>query len=351
MFNTRSSKPILTCVLLEARGDRLVVTANNLDRFISLSIDLVQVEQEGRVLLSGNKLRDVVRSSESDTLTIKVNKDEQATILSSDSRYALYTQPAEDFPLPKEDEAETTTVQFEAQALHEMLASVSFAVAREATRYAFNGAMLEMTDSASRCVATDGRRLAACKGPGVDGAGTAKKPTKPILPLSFIKLFEKAVPKDGRVTLKVKASHVMAEASGVTIGSLLVEGQFPPVDDVIPKEASTTITAGLGDLLSAVRRGGLLTTEESKGVRMECTKDGLVIRSRSAESGEAEVRFACRVEGPDLTIGFNPAFIADLARSGVKADEITLGMTAPNRPGLFKLGDNFLYVLMPVSLV
>jgi DNA polymerase-3 subunit beta len=82
---------------------------------------------------------------------------------------------------------------------------------------------------------------------------------------------------------------------------------------------------------------------------MAFTKKGLVLTSRSPESGEATVNFPCKFEGGDVEIGFNPQFLADGLRV-VDTDEISLEITAPNRPGLLKGGPNFLYVIMPVNL-
>jgi DNA polymerase-3 subunit beta len=109
------------------------------------------------------------------------------------------------------------------------------------------------------------------------------------------------------------------------------------------------MTAATADFMSAIRRAALLTTEESKGVRMHFSKKGLVLTSRSPEAGEATVNFPCKFEGPEVEIGFNPQFMIDALRV-VDADEITMEMSAPNRPGLLKAGTNFLYVIMPVNL-
>jgi len=92
-----------------------------------------------------------------------------------------------------------------------------------------------------------------------------------------------------------------------------------------------------------------MTTEESKGVRLQFSQTGLVLTSRSPEAGEATINFPCKFEGADVEIGFNPAFLIDALRV-VNCDEISLELSAPNRPGLIKGGGNFLYVIMPVNL-
>ena len=79
------------------------------------------------------------------------------------------------------------------------------------------------------------------------------------------------------------------------------------------------------------------------------SKKGLVLTSRSPEAGEATINFACKYDGADIEIGFNPAFLTEALRV-VDSDEVSLEMTAPNRPGLLRGGPNFVYVIMPVNL-
>ena len=151
------------------------------------------------------------------------------------------------------------------------------------------------------------------------------------------------------VGFQMRENQVIVHTPSATLTTSLVEGQFPPYEDVIPKDADKKMTASTADFLSAVRRASLLTTEEAKGVRLQFSKKGLVISSQSPGTGEATVTFPCKYEGADLEIGFNPVFLVD-ALKVVDSDDISLELSAANRPGLLKGGPNFLYVIMPVNL-
>jgi DNA polymerase-3 subunit beta len=170
------------------------------------------------------------------------------------------------------------------------------------------------------------------------------------VPAKALQLVDKVVddPEDS-VGFQLRDNQVIFHTPDCTLTSNLVEGQFPPYEDVIPKDTDKKMTAATADFMSAIKRASLLTTEESKGVRMHFSKKGLVLTSRSPEAGEATVNFPCKFEGPEIEIGFNPQFLVDALRV-VDADEITMEMSAPNRPGLVKAGANFLYVIMPVNL-
>ena len=234
--------------------------------------------------------------------------------------------------------------------LKQLIGQTLFAAAKESSRYAFNGVLLMAKGKKVNLISTDGRRLAQANGELTSSGKMDKEGIKAIIPAKALTLIDKLVddPQE-MVGFQVTESQVIAHTASATLTSTLLEGQFPPYEDVIPKDCDKKMTASTADLLSAIRRASLLTTEESKGVRLHFSKKGLVLTSRSPEAGEATINFACKYEGSDMEIGFNPQFLVDALRV-VDSDEVTLELTAPNRPGLLKGGANFLYVIMPVNL-
>jgi len=171
-------------------------------------------------------------------------------------------------------------------------------------------------------VSTDGRRLAMAKGELSSAAKLDKDGSKAIVPVKALTLIDKLiVDPEEMVGVQMRENQIIFHSSDATLTSNLVEGQFPPYEDVIPKDTDKKMTAATADFLSAIRRAALLTTEESKGVRMQFGKKGLVLTSRSPEAGEATVNFACKFEGGDVEIGFNPQFVVDAVLKALEAGE------------------------------
>jgi DNA polymerase-3 subunit beta len=344
---SRTPKPVLQCVKLTAEGNTLTLAATDLEVAIRYSDAQVQIEQPGEALLPADKLRDIVRESVDDTLSIEVAND-NATIKGQDSKFTIYTQNPKDFPPVPDFEGEAD---FEIAGGHlkQLIGQTLFAAAKESTRYAFNGVLVVAKGKKIILVSTDGRRLAQAKG-DITGDKLAKDGVTAIVPAKALTLIEKLIDDpEAAVAFQIRENQIIFHTADATLTSNLVEGQFPPYEDVIPKDTDKKMTAGTADFLSAVRRAALLTTEESKGVRLAFGKSGLKLTSRSPESGEAEVNFACKYEGSDVEIGFNPQFLTEALRV-VDSDEISLELSAPNRPGLLKGGAGFLYVIMPVNL-
>src|SRR3954466_15810248 len=345
---SRTPKPVLQCVKLTAEDNTLTVAATDLEVAIRYSDAQVQIEQAGEALLPADKLRDIVRESVDDTLSIEVAND-NATIKGQDSKFTIYTQNPKEFP-PVPDFEGKADFEIAGGHLKQLIGQTLFAAAKESTRYAFNGVLVVAKGKKISLVSTDGRRLAQANGDLATAGKVPKDGMRAIIPTKALNLVDKLIddPEEA-VGFQMRENQVIFHTSSATLTSNLVEGQFPPYEDVIPKDTDKKMTAGTADFLSAIRRAALLTTEESKGVRLAFSKKGLKLTSRSPESGEAEINFPCKYEGTDMEIGFNPQFVTEALRV-VDTDEITLELSAPNRPGLLKGGADFLYVIMPVNL-
>lgn len=345
----RTPKPVLQCVMLSASQDRLTIAATDLEVAVRYGDSQVQIEQGGQTLVQADRLRDIVRESLDDTLTIELEKD-QLHVKGQDSHYRIPTQPVSEFP-PVPDFEGVADFEVKGGHLKQLVNRTLFAAARESTRYAFNGVLVTATRQKKlSLVSTDGRRLALAKGELLSAAKVEKDGVKAIVPIKALQLLDRLIDDpDQSVGVQVRENRIIFHTADATLTSNLVEGQFPPYEDVIPKDTDKKMTAGTAELLSAIRRAALLTTEESKGVRMQFSRKGLVLSSRSPEAGEATVNFPCKYEGSDIEIGFNPNFLVD-ALKVADTDEVEMEMTAPNRPGLIKAGPDFLYVVMPVNL-
>ena len=356
---SRSPKPVLSCIKLSAQQDKLTISGTDLEVSINFTDAQVQIDQPGETLVPADKMRDIVRESTDDTLALSVEGSEM-NVRGADSHFKIFTQNASDFP-PMPNPAEgAAEYEIAAGTLKSMISQTLFATSKEGTRYAFNGVLVAIEKQQIIMVATDGRRLAQSRGEltrigkpaDATPKGSATGGAKPnhIIPAKSLGMVDKLLGNaEDTVLITLGDNQATFATPDASLTTNLLEGQFPPYEEVIPKETDKKMVAGTADLLSAVRRAALLTAEDSKGVRMEFTKKGLTLTSRNPEAGEAKVDFACKFDGADVTIGFNPAFLGD-ALKVVDTDEVTFELTAPNRPGLLKAGTNFVYVIMPVNL-
>ena len=365
VVSARTPRPQLTCVKLSAQTgaeQRLTLTATDAELSIAIQIDRVEVEQAGEALAPADKLAQIVRAEDAEpTLTLSAEGD-TTHIRGEDAHFQLRGFPPSDFAdIPAlnvfaGDAAGYTIFRHTAGKLSELVRRSLFAAARENSRYAINGVLLKRTGKKLEMVATDGRRLALSRA-ALDGAGDD---VSCIVPSKALNLLQKLLADpDEPVSIAVGASQIVfgfdAGETDVTpravVASNLVEGSFPPYEDVIPKDQDIKAVFARDVLASAVRRAALLTNEESRGVRMSFDPKGkLELSSRVPEMGEARVEAPMEsFEGGEIEIGFNPQFLTD-ALKVIEDPTVSIELKSSNKPGLLRSGSDFVYVVMPVTL-
>lgn len=151
------------------------------------------------------------------------------------------------------------------------------------------------------------------------------------------------------VLVKLVDNKVLIAWADVAICSGLIEGNFPKYEDIIPKDYDKKLTLPTEATLSAVRRAALLTSEESKGIKLTIEKGTIVFEGSAPETGDAKVQMSVDYMAEPIEIGFNPQFLIDALRV-IRAAEFELELGQADRPGLIKSGANLLYVLMPINL-
>ena len=341
---TRTPKPALQCVLVEAQSDNLTLVATDLQVGIRYRLEQVDVKKPGKGLIPADRFLAIVRECPDQTLTLAIESD-TCRIDTSDSHFKLNTSDAESFPtVPESDGPDgfkiTTGI------LRGMIHRTLFAAARESSRYAINGVLWAPEGKTLLMVATDGRRLAQVRAPLL--AGTTE--VTAIVPVKTMTLLDRCLAEtDQEATVCFQENRVIAKLPRVTLSSTLVEGTFPKYQEVVPHDTTIKVQLKTEALLSALRRAALLTTENSQGVRMQFSKDRLVLTGRAAETGEGTVELKIEYPHEDLEMGFNPHYLVEALRV-VGTEDISLELKAANTPGLVRSGEDFLYVVMPVNL-
>lgn len=346
----RSPKPAFQCVLLQARTPQeerpgLTVWASNGEVWVRQTLEQVEVSQPGDSLVFGAKLNEIVKSSIDGTLAMKTD-GAVLRVTGSDSKFGVNGADVASFPLP-DPVGEEAQAAVGGDVLARLLAQTLFCTSAETNRYAINGVQLEWGGQNILAVATDGHRMAKSDGTlsvAMEGKSVA------IVPTQALSIVSSLIDSEGGVFLSDNGSRVSFRGEGFEVYSSLVEGQFPPYKEVIPRNLSLRTSAMVDSLRSAVRRAALMTSPESKGVRFAFRADGqLDVSARVPESGEAEIAMQLGdAPAKALEIGFQPSYVLD-GLNAILGKSVDIGMNAPNKP-IVVSEPGFLYVLMPVNL-
>ena len=346
----RNTMPILANVKLTAEKDKLSVAATDLE--VSLTGESeATVKTPGTITVDAKMLYEIVRDLPNETVTVHVSKGQRLEIECGQSRFKINGTSADEFPAIQGIQL-SNPVPVEAQKVAEMLEKTSFAVSTDETRYNINGVYVEAIDIGAgkkgiRFVATDGHRLAMVDRPA-DGLSLE---SSVIIPRKGIQEVRKVLEEnDGAANIAVKDGFFTVQSRAVTIGVRLVDGQFPDYKQVIPHENKTTIGLGREELLSAVKRVSLVTTDKSKAIRLKLVGGNLLVSSSSPEYGEASESIAVKQTGEDITIGFSARYLIDLLNGMVRSEKITIKLNGDVGPGVFAgiEDDDYTCIVMPM---
>ncbi len=352
LIGGRTTKPILSCVKLTAGGDEVSLEATDSETSLRLATPALSVARVGSVVAPAERLLSIVR--EMSDVELQLESDERhLTIRGEGNEFRIFTAAEADFP-PIAALAEEPDLAVAGRLLKRMIHLTLYAAAREMSRYAINGVQWEKRGKRLFMIATDGRRLARAGG---DVLESRAADFEAIVPTKALAVLEKVFtpPRDDEdwsIELKVLPNQILIRSGDRTLSTVLVEGQFPKYQEVIPISNDKVVRLDREEFFGAVRRAALLTTDDARAVRLSFQADRLVITSQSPERGDARVQMGVEYGGPPIEIGFNPAFLSDALARMTDCRIVEIELLDNFKPGVLSGGDKdeFLYVVMPVSL-
>ena len=344
---SRTPKSILRCLKIVAGDKDVQMCATDMEVGINYTISEVQIETAGEVVIPADRLAAIVRESTDEVLVLTAEEG-TCKITGSDSQFTIYGHDAGQYPaVPRFDG--DSDLEISLLNLQSGIERCLFATAKESTRYALNGVLWEIKGKKLILVATDGRRLVRTKLSLVKAEKSLEN-AKIIVPAKTMSLMDKIGSSDSEVVkVKLVDNQILICCGSVVISSNLVEGNFPKYEDIIPTGYDKKLTLKTENMLSAVKRSSLLTSEESRGIKLALNKNSLVLSGRAPETGDAKIDMQVEYSGDPIEIGFNPQFFIDVLRV-IGEEEFDLELGDSDRPGLVKCGTNFLCVLMPINL-
>jgi len=232
-----------------------------------------------------------------------------------------------------------------------MMQRTMFAITQEESRYSLNGALLMLSPSGVRMVATDGHRLAlVSKDAEVQGLSGE---TRALIPRKTLVELQKLIgDQDVAVEFGRDENHLFFTVGGKRLVSRILAGQFPNYEMVIPKENDKNISASTRAIAEAIRRAAVMSDDKLRAIRLSFTSGAVEMTASSAEAGEAREVVPIEYDGAPIEIGFNPQYLLDfLGACGAETVQISLkdgetqGLLQPAAPGEIE----YRYIVMPMK--
>jgi len=344
VVSSRTTLPILSNVLIEASGNEIRLTTTDLDVTMRGSVE-ADVSEEGATTLPARKLASIVRELPTSEIHVEVDANNIASIEAGPSFFKIWGLSQDEFP-PLPDFGDAKVFELEQGMLRDSLKKTSYAISTDETRYVLNGIFCSFKESKVTLVATDGRRLAM-----VDHEldFPESQDVDVIIPTKAVVELQRLLTESGELKISIGDSQVAFELNGYLLTSKLIEGNYPNFRQVIPGDAKERVTLDRETLLETVKRVSLLTSEKSSSVKLMFTANNIEIMANSPDVGEARESLPVTYKGEEMAIAFNPEFLMAPLRN-LDEDEVHLDLIDEMSPGVLRINDPFLYVLMPMRV-
>ena len=366
----KTTIPILSNFLIEAEGDRLNITATDLDQAIRTSA-AAKVKKPGACTIPARKLYDYVKLLPDGDISIKLLDNHWVQIRSGRSNTKMVGMARANYPqVPEFPSVPATSIS--TVALKTLINRTVFAISNEESRYTLNGALLVIKAESLAMVATDGHRLAYVEKPneileGISGEKRVLIPRKALQELQQLLTSaeadrdaeQKREPKTKFPPLLVEFAddeHTLFFRVGHrTLSTRKLSGQFPNFEAVMPRDNNKFAVVSSSELASAIQRVAQFADERSGAIRIRLESNELKISSSSTESGESEDTIDTPYSSDPIAVGFNSAYILDFLKALNNEGEVRLEFKDSQSAGQMRPEDpdaeyKYRYVLMPMRI-
>ncbi|MBL9008186.1 MAG: DNA polymerase III subunit beta [Myxococcales bacterium] len=352
----KATMPILANVLLRTEGaDSLTVAATDLNLTVTSEIPC-EVTGDGGLTVAARHLHDIIKSLPGDRLTLRRADNNYAEISAGKVNYKVVGLPDRDFPkLP--NHREVTFHKVDAAPLRDLINKTFFSISTDETRAHLNGVLFECDGAGDKAVArmvsTDGHRLSKCE--RVLANGPKLQPGVLIPRRGLIEL-RRALEGTSHIEIGVHSGNLFLRTGPTVLTVRLTDAQFPPYDQVIPRDHQRQAKVSHVALLDALKRISLVASEKTYGLRLSLSKGVLRIESDNPDLGQGREELDVVYGGSDFAIGFNAKYLIELLTE-IDTPEVLLDLNGELDPGVLrpadsqdKPGNMYLGVIMPMRL-
>lgn len=342
---SKTTMPILECILIDATMDIVKLTANDMELGIQTEIE-GEIIERGMIAIDAKIFSEIVRKLPDNDVVIETDENLQTIITCEKAKFNISGKEGEEFSylpvIEKEDSIEVS--QF---SLKEVIRQTIFSISDTESNKLMTGELFEIKDNMLRVVSLDGHRISIRKIALKDEVNDKKLivPGKTLIEISKILSGE----ADSIVNISYTNNHIVFEFDKTIVVSRLIEGEYFKIDQMLSSDYDTKVRINKRELLSCIDRATLLVKEGDKKPIIITISDEMMELKIKSQIGSMDEEIYITKEGRDLMIGFNPKFLIDALRV-IDEEEVTLYLMNAKAPCFIKdEEESYIYLILPVN--
>ncbi|MDO4453224.1 MAG: DNA polymerase III subunit beta [Eubacteriales bacterium] len=343
---SKTTMPILECILIDASSNQIKFTSNDMELGIETIVD-GEIVERGTIALDAKIFSEIIRKLPENDIVIETH-NLKTTITCEKAKFDILGRSSEDFSyLPFVEKNDFISLsQF---TLKEMIRQTIFSIAANENNKMMTGELFEIKDNMLRVVSLDGHRIAIRKMMLKETYEDRKivVPGKTLTEISKILSGE----MEDTVNLFFTSNHIVFEFDQTTVVSRLIEGEYFRIDQMLSSDYETKVKINKKELLSCIDRATLLVKESDKKPIIISINGNCMELKIDSQIGSMKEEIDIEKEGKDLMIGFNPKFLIDALRV-IDDETITIYLVNPKAPCFIRdEQESYIYLILPVNFI
>lgn len=342
---SKTTMPILECILVDATNDIIRLTANDMELGIQTDVE-GEIIDRGMIAIDARIFSEIVRKLPDNEVIIETKENLQTMITCEKAKFDLAGKPGEEFsylPIIEKDES----IEISQFTLKEMIRQTIFSIADTESNKLMTGELFEIRNNVLRVISLDGHRISIRKMELKDEVGDKKLivPGKTLIEVSKILSGE----AESMVNISYTSNHIVFEFDNTVVVSRLIEGEYFKVDQMLSNDYETKVRINKKELLNSIDRATLLVKEGDKKPIIINIGDEVMELKIKSQIGSMDEEIYINKEGKDLLIGFNPKFLIDALRV-IDNEEVVLYLMNAKAPCFIKDDEeSYIYLILPVN--
>lgn len=344
---SKTTMPILECILIDASASEIKFTANDMELGIETKVDGTILEK-GIVALEAKLFSEIIRKLPDSDVTITCDDKNNTQIVCEKAKFSIMGKDGEDFsylPFVERDYCITIS-QF---TLKELIRQTIFSIAPNDSNKMMTGELFEINENELKVVSLDGHRISIRNIELKSAYGTKKVivPGKTLIEVSKIL----AGGTEDFVDIFFTENHILFEFDRTLVVSRLIEGNYFRINQMLSNDYETKVTINKKEFLDCIDRATPLVKEgDKRPIILNIAEDVMELKI-SSQIGSMDELIDITLEGKNIKIGFNPKFLIDALRV-IDDEMIDIYYMNPKAPCFIRdENQSYIYLILPVNFV
>ena len=329
----RTTLPILSCVLIKTKKDKIILTATDLEQTIITEV-LSEIPQEGSIAVPGNRFMEIIAALPSGPIEITCNEDKEIEISSPKGIYKIMGKEPSEYPEAPQLNSEQQ-INIKGNELLDIINNTLYAVSKDDLKPALCGVYFNMIDNKITAVSTDGHRLVK-----YEKEVEASNPEGAIIiPGKFFSILKNNINITGNILINMSENHIEVTENKTTTITRIIKESFPDFNSVIPDQKNNKVKIKANDLNEAVKRVSIFSNKTTRQIILSFENNEIVVSTEDKETkSSAKEHISCDFEGEKMSIAYNAQYLREVVQH-LDNKNINIFLGTARTAAIFKPGE------------